>query len=163
MYFHLCFADNIGIYVSKEGLPEMSFWQKLFGRNQTKKGITGQTLTADEQYELGRKHAEGNGVRRDDVEAVKWYKLAAKRGHAGAQNNLGAMYVEGRGVPASDAEGFSWYKKAAEQGAASAQNNLGVMYYLGKGTSKNLTEAKKWWKRSAAQGNSSAQKHLDMV
>jgi len=121
------------------------------------------TSTVDEQYELGRKHAEGNGVRQDDVEAVKWYKLAAQHGHAGAQNNLGAMYVAGRGVSASDAEGFAWYKKAAEQGHESAQNNLGVMFYLGKGTYKNLTEAKKWWKLAAEQGNSSAQKHLGMV
>jgi len=30
---------------------------------------------------------------------VKWFRLAAKQGDAGAEFNLGVLYAEGRGVP----------------------------------------------------------------
>ena len=35
---------------------------------------------------------KGKGVAEEDVEAVKWYRLAAKLGHADAQYSLGYMY-----------------------------------------------------------------------
>ena len=40
------------------------------------------------QYELGFMYDQGQGVRQDDAEAVKWYGLAAEQGYAGAQNAL---------------------------------------------------------------------------
>jgi hypothetical protein len=50
-------------------------------------------------------YRDGKGVPQDDVEAVRWYRLAADQGHANAQYNLGVMYDIGAGVPqgASDA------------------------------------------------------------
>jgi len=35
---------------------------------------------------------------KDDAEAEKWYRKAAKQGYAPAQNNLGEMRRQGRGV-----------------------------------------------------------------
>jgi TPR repeat protein len=51
------------------------------------------------QYNLGIMYAKGEGVPRDDVEAVKWYQQVAARGYAGAQYSLGVMYAKGEGVP----------------------------------------------------------------
>lgn len=36
----------------------------------------------------------GEGVPQDYVEAVKWFRMAAEQGYAGAQHNLGVMYKE---------------------------------------------------------------------
>ena len=66
----------------------------------------------------------GRSVPQDHAEAVRWYRLAAKQGHAGAQFNLGWMYDEGEGVPEDDSEALKWYRRAAEQGHADAQKLL---------------------------------------
>ena len=73
-------------------------------------------------------HLTGKGVRRDDAEAVRWYRLAAEQGVASAQHNLGIMYETGRGgVRQSYAEAVRWYRQAAEHGHANAQYILGNM------------------------------------
>ena len=71
--------------------------------------------------------------RRDDAEAVRWYRLAAEQGDASAQLDLGVMYATGEGVPQDAAEAVRWFRLAAEQGDASAQFNLGVRYDTGEG------------------------------
>ena len=52
----------------------------------------------------------------DPARAVKYYKLAAKKGHSKAQVNLGYCYKQGEGVEKSISEAIKWYKKAAESG-----------------------------------------------
>jgi TPR repeat protein len=70
-------------------------------------------------------YANGQGVVKDDAEAVRWFRKAADQGDAGAQNNLGVMYEQGRGGLVKDeAEAIRWYGKAADQGYSRAQNNL---------------------------------------
>ncbi len=49
-------------------------------------------------------YRDGNGVLKDDAEAVRWFRLAADQGHATGQNNLGFMYASGRGVLKDEAE-----------------------------------------------------------
>ena len=53
---------------------------------------------ADAQYNLGVMYAFGEGVAKDQVEAVKWYRKAAEQGDADAQYNLGVRYAKGEGV-----------------------------------------------------------------
>ena len=83
---------------------------------------------AQAQYNLGVMYENGQGVRQDDAEAVKWYQQAAAQGLAEAQSNLGVMYYNGRGVRQDDAEAVKWYRLAAEQGFAPAQVLLDTIY-----------------------------------
>jgi len=53
---------------------------------------------AEAQFNLGLMYYNGQGVRQDYAEAVRWYRQAAEQGNAEAQNNLGAMYAIGQGV-----------------------------------------------------------------
>ena len=46
---------------------------------------------ADAQHNLGVMYHQGQGVPQDDKTAVKWYKLAAEQGDAGAQTSLKIM------------------------------------------------------------------------
>ena len=64
---------------------------------------------------LGIMYAQGQGVPQNDVEAVKWYRLAADRGNAASQLALARMYETGRGVPQSDVEVATWYRRAADR------------------------------------------------
>jgi TPR repeat protein len=40
------------------------------------------------QYNLGMRYAQGRGVTKDEMEAVKWYRKAAEQSKATAQFNL---------------------------------------------------------------------------
>ena len=42
---------------------------------------------------LGVCYKYGTGVVKDEVEAVKYYKMAADQGYASAQNNLGVTLI----------------------------------------------------------------------
>jgi len=100
---------------------------------------------AGAQFILGNTYLTGQGVPQDDVEAVRWYRLAAEQGQAAAQSSLGAMYANGRGgVPQDDVEAVRWIRQAAEQGYALAQWSLGLMYATAQGVPKDDAEAYKW-------------------
>ena len=73
---------------------------------------------AEAQYNLGVIYNNGEGVPKDDAEAVRWFQLAAEQGYAKAQFELGYKYRWGHGVPLDDAEAGRWLRLAAEQGHA---------------------------------------------
>ena len=102
---------------------------------------------------LGIMYAKGEGVPKDDAEAVRWYRLAAEQGLANAQLNLGAAYTNGEGVPRDDAEAVKWYRLAADQGHAPAQFNLGIMYAKGEGVLKDNAEAVRWYRLGCRAGS----------
>jgi hypothetical protein len=88
----------------------------------------------------------GFGVPQNDAKAYKWYRLAAEKGNAEAQNNLGTMYFEGQGAPKNYAKALKWWHLAAEQGFVRAQNNLGSLYSTGGyGVPQNYVKAYKWF------------------
>lgn len=78
---------------------------------------------AQAQTNLGLMYADGRGVRRDNAEAVKWYRQAAEQGDASAQNNLGNMYADGRGVRKNRALAREWYGKACQNGTSAGCYN----------------------------------------
>ena len=120
---------------------------------------------AKAQYNLGTMYANGQGIRQDDaeamkwcrLEAVKWYRLAAEQGHIEAQFTLGMIKQDGLGVPQDAAEAAKWCRLAAEQGHAEAQCQLGRMYDQGRGVPQDNGEALRWFRLSVKQGNAVAQ------
>ena len=123
--------------------------------------IAAEQGNADAQFLLGIAFAYGEGVPRDDRQAVAWWHRAAVQGLAVAQSNLGRMHELGRGTKRNYSEAAAWFRKAASQGNADAQNNLGVMYEKGRGNiRKNEVEAVTWYRKAADQGNAVAQYNL---
>ena len=112
---------------------------------------------------LGSMYADGQGVPKDDAQAVKWYRLAADQGAALAQANLGDMYANGQGVPKDDAQAVKWYRLAADQGHAMAQANLGGMYANGEGVPRDYVLAYMWSNLGAARGNEIGRKNRDLI
>ena len=110
---------------------------------------------------LGVMYAYGEGVPKNDREAVKWFRLAANQGFAPAQFLLGAMYDKGEGVPENYREAVKWYRLAAEQEWAIAQYNLGLMYANGKGVTQDQQEAYIWFSLAVANGNKDASESRD--
>jgi len=133
------------------------------------------------QYNLGMMYANGQGVRENHQEAIKWYRLAvgqgyeraksivydlakknvpqalkvlkedAEKGVAKAQYNLGMMYANGWGVPQNDQEAIKWYLLAAEQMYAGAKVNIYTM------ARKNVPQALKFLTKDAENGVAEAQ------
>jgi hypothetical protein len=118
---------------------------------------------AKAQNNLGICYDNGDGVAKDQVEAVKWYRKAAEQNLAMAQYNLGVCYDEGGGVAKDQVEAAKWYRKAAEQNFAKAQYNLGVCYDNGEGVAKDYVEAYKWRLLAARQGDENAKKAMTML
>ena len=104
------------------------------------------------QVQLGLAYLTGDGVGKDDAEAVKWLRKGADQDNPIAERYLAEMYFKGRGVPADVAEAAKWLRLAAEQGDAQSQHNLAVLYTQGLGVPRNLKEAVNWMHKSAEQG-----------
>ncbi len=105
----------------------------------------------------------GTAVPQDEVEAAKWYRLAAEQGYAKAQFKLGVLYDFGKGVAADDAEAVRWYRLAATQGHATAQNNLGAMYAEGQGTPRDNVQALMWFTLAQKGGDPHAADSIDAL
>ena len=82
----------------------------------------------DVQVELGDLYLAGEGVPRDDAQAMNWYRKAADHGNARAQIRVGDMYDNAHSVFWDYAQAVAWYRKAAEAGNADGQYKLGLMY-----------------------------------
>ncbi len=106
---------------------------------------------AEAQVTLGLAYSFGRGVPQDDVEAVRWYRLAADQGDAGGQVNVGLMYADGRGVPEDDPEAVRWIQLAADQGNGDAQLWLGLMYANGEGVPADDLTAHMWFDLAASR------------
>jgi len=115
---------------------------------------------AKAQTGLGSAYFNGQGVTKNETEAVKWYRMAAEQGYAPGQHGVGLCYARGRGVPEDDEEAVKWYRKAAEQGFAQAQADLGYRYATGIGVTEDPVEAVEWYRKAVKQGNPQAQNNL---
>ena len=102
-----------------------------FSADFKKTMVLAQSGNADAQYDLAVMYAEGQGVPKNDQQAVSWYQKAADQGYASAQNSLGVMYDKGEGVAEDNDEAVSWFRKAIEQGNSVAECSLGEMYEKG--------------------------------
>ena len=97
----------------------------------------------------------------NDLEAVRWFRLAADQGDADAQSNLGLMYANGEGVLEDAPEAVKWLRLAADQGVAAAQFNLGVMYANGGGLPEDYVLGYAWLNLAATQGSETAREYKD--
>ena len=106
-------------------------------------------------YQRGCAYRDGNGVRQDFTEAIKWFRKAAEQGCADAQFALAECCENGWGIEEDPDEAVQWYRQAAEQGHAESQCSLAS-------TLEDPDEAAKWYRKAAEQGNRAAQWHLGL-
>jgi len=75
----------------------------------------------EEQFKLGRVYDRGDGLPKDDVQAVEWYRKAGEQGYVPAQFELGNKYARGEGAPQNYAEAYVWFNLAAAAGHEAAR------------------------------------------
>ena len=145
---------------------DQPFFRRLFSRSPKPLSMgainaqetQAESGSAETQFHLGVKYANGEGQAQDYEQAAKWYLKAANQEHALAQFNLGIMYATGQGVSKSPTEADVWFGKAAQQGDAGAQHRLGMSRYRASisgpatGMPEARIEAYTWFLLAAAQG-----------
>lgn len=108
------------------------------------------------QYKIGLYYE--NKTPKNYPEAIKWYRLAAEKGHADAQYHLACCYYQ--------YEVVDLYRKSAEQGYPEAQYRLAqclanssFSFETTKSDKweKNEAKAFKWYLKAAEQGYADAQ------
>ena len=116
------------------------------------------------QYEVGDAYYNGEGVEKDYIEAVKWWRLAAEQGHEGAIYNLAVAYVCGYGVDMNYSEAFRLWRILAIKGDLDSQYAIGLCYNNGDGVEQNSDEAEKWFKCAADKGHNEAREaYYDLI
>lgn len=115
------------------------------------------TRTPQEDYELGEKYYNGDGVPVDEAAAARHHRLAADRGHREAQNRLGFFYEYGIGVTQDGAEAVRWYELAGRQGHADSYLSIGDLYREGRKVPKSKKKAEEYWAMAAELGSEGAQ------
>ena len=85
------------------------------------------------------------------AEAVKWFREAAERRHAGAANFLGYCYHKGVGVAKNIDEAVRWYYQSTLYGNVNAWYNLGVCYETGQGVTRNYAEAARCYRKAGKE------------
>lgn len=112
---HGIMRDKDYSYKEKTGIiliafPEVfpEFWTRI--KSMAGQGDVRSQRIVTDSYLLGF------WVKKDNAEAVKWYRLAAENGDAEAQFALGICLRAGEGVKKDNAEADKWLRKAANQG-----------------------------------------------
>jgi len=134
------------------------------GQERTPASDPAASLSAEEQFRLGQNYRDGrDGLTQNYTEAVRLFRLAAGRGHAGAQSDLGRMYETGRGVTQNHSEAARYFRMSANQGYSLGQFNLGVSYETGEGVQRDDAEAARLYQLAANQGYMRAQYNLGVM
>ena len=99
----------------------------------------------------------GWGVKKNEKEAVEWFRKASEQSLPEAQYMLGRSYYFGNGVQKDISKAVEEYRKAAEQGLREAQWKIGFFYAKGEGVEKDMEKAFEWYRKAAEQELSIAQ------
>ena len=106
-------------------------------------------MAAQEQYALGLRTRDGNGVAPDALIATHLLRRAAEAGIVGAKYDLALTPLGPHACPDDPDEGPGWLFEAARAGHADAQVELGLRYERGDGVDLSLWKAYSWlwWAR----------------
>jgi len=100
--------------------------------------------------------ADGIGVEKDKVRAVKYLQRASDAGLPAAINYLGFCLERGFGIEADSKKAAALYQQAAETGWLDAIHNLGILYIAGSGVEKDIKKGEELILKVAEQGDAVA-------
>ena len=152
-HFEKAAMDFFLFFISWQSKPELA----EFIMDPAKEG------SPNAQYYLGLIYAKGYAVKKDEAEAVKWYRKAAEQGDSAAQFNLGEMYRDGKGVLKNYSEAIKWFLVAARLENKKATKELGKLIAEGKYEHKNVKESAAWVCAAAKSGHIKAQLVLGLM
>ena len=119
------------------------------------------------QTRIAEFYMEGEGVRKNQKEAEKWYRKAfisymteAMEGDIYSQERIAELYMEGKGVEKDEQEAVKWYKKVLDyyteealKGDGEKQIEVALFYLEGKGVEKDDKESIRWYEKAVQQND----------
>lgn len=158
-----CYAKGEGVAINPN--EAVKWFRKAAEPRKLQPGdvVTDAEFTTDThnyslaQNNLGLCYAKGEGVAKDPVEAVKWFRKAAEQGNSDAQNNLGVCYANGEGVAKDTAEAARLFRKADNDPIARFNLDCCIK---GENVAKDAAEAMQRTRKAAEQGDAAAQFNL---
>jgi S1-C subfamily serine protease len=102
------------------------------------------------------------GVKKNEVEALKWLKISSQRGYAPAQHFLATHYLKSKD-DADTLMAINLIQKSAEGGYNKAQFLLGKMYFYGTAFPADKIKAINLYTKAAEQGAAVAQGELASI
>lgn len=108
------------------------------------------------QARLGQALLDGHGIERDAVLALRWFRIAAGRGHLAALNMVGRCLELGWGCTPDLPAAARHYRAAAERGLDWGQYNYANLLSQGRGVARDMPQALAWYQRAADAGHAKA-------
>lgn len=150
----LAVAYEHGLSNCKEDQKKATYWFNKAADN----GVV------SAQHEMGVRYFIGKGVRQNELEAIKFFKLAAEQNSSECQLNLGRIYCLGYGVPVDLRLGLSWLARAAVNKQPESMRLLAGYYRSGcLHLKQNLATAFSWYKKAAELGDAYSQYNLAVM
>jgi TPR repeat protein len=88
-------------------------------------------------------------VRRDDTEALRWYKFALRQGNICAPNNIATIYRDS----GNERRAMFWFRRAIASGDGDALVEVGRRLYKGIGVRCNVDQAVRHLRKAIASKN----------
>ena len=169
--YHLGLAYRDGCGVTKNDDEAKNWLQEAAeqGNREARNDFPQATeqASASEQYRRGCDCLKGRAWRRtddDDDEPVKWFRKAARQGHADARERLGNMWLHDLSMEQGGADvvryALTSLRRRAGSGDLEAANCLGRLYREGRGVDLDYFEALAWFRRTANQDHADGQFQL---
>jgi TPR repeat protein len=111
---------------------------------------------AEDQFQLGRSYARGEGVPQSYEKAGEWYLKAAEAGNTKAMHNLAILYLNGQGTKQDTKEAIHWLQKASESDDPKSLADLGAFYLSGRYVPKDHAKGAKMLEKAASIGEAGA-------
>lgn len=117
------------------------------------------------QFNLSYAYAQGDGVEKNEEEALHWMVMAAKGGYERAIPILQRQeqIMEQLKSRRQDTATLESDLTAAQSGNAKAQCELAMRYEDGRGVDRNMSRAIEWYRKSAEGGYREAQGYLGVI
>ena len=106
--------------------------------------------------ELGRLHAAGRGIERDESAAFSLFEQAADLGYAPGKFHMGYAYLMGAGVEKNLLRAREILAEAADAGHTFAMNSLAASYRSEHVASPEPELAKEWYEKAHEAGDATA-------
>lgn len=145
------FQENYYLAYASYALKNLA----LKGNKRVQKWLIGKAEEGDEEaqyvlYQIAKVYEEGEGIKKNEKKAVKFYVKAASQKLGYGREVLKELALKGNKL-AQD-----WIIKEAKKGNEEAQYTFGQMYEQGIGVEKNLEKAAKWYLKRVNQKRSRA-------
>ena len=107
------------------------------------------------QYSLALAYEQGEGVKKDEIQAADWYIKAANQGHSHSVDHLVKLALKKHKVA------LDWIISRAEKDTdKEIQYTLGLIYEQGRGVKRNVDKAAEYYIESDRQKHSDAASKL---